>query len=138
MGQRKNLRKELDDLGQLLEWGEDARQDKDRQQKEDGKLDRLGLRPGKGGDEEAQPERTEQKEETNQDERERLIELHVKMKAGYERNYHDEHDRDSEVGQNFPDHNFAALERSNQQLVKRPGFAFACNGAGHERDREQL
>ena len=43
-----------------------------------------------------------------------------------------------EIRQNFPDYNFAALQRSDHQLVKCSGLAFARDGAGHEGDSEQL
>src|SRR5438270_494654 len=50
MGERKNLRKILDGFGQLLERGEGTGQNKHRQQKKDGELNRLGLGFGESGD----------------------------------------------------------------------------------------
>src|SRR6476619_5475048 len=95
MGERKNFRKILDGFGQLLERGEGARQDKYRQQKKDGELDRLRLGFGESGDKEPEPERTKQKEETDQHQRGRLIEWHVKLKTGDKRDHYDDYDRDA-------------------------------------------
>src|ERR1043166_2319019 len=110
MGERKNFRKILDSLGQLLERGEGARQDKDRQQKEDGKLNRLGLGFGESGDEKPEPERTKQEEQADQHQSGRLIEWNVKLKTGDKRDHYDDYDRDAEIRQDFANHDFATLQ----------------------------
>src|SRR5689334_16061807 len=110
MGERKNFRKILDGLGQLLEGSESTGQNKDRQQKEDGKLNRLGLGFGESGNEKPEPERTKQKEETDQHQSGRLIERHMKLKSGDKCDHYNDYDRDAEIRQDFANHDFAALQ----------------------------
>ena len=60
------------------------------------------------------------------------------MQTGHDRDHHNQNDRDGEVGQNFSDHDLAASQRGDQQLVKRSRFTLTRNGARHQRDGQQL
>ena len=60
------------------------------------------------------------------------------MPAGEQNDEDDEDDRNAEIRQDLSEHDFAAPQRSHHQLVKRAGLPLAREGAGHERDGDEL
>ena len=84
------------------------------------------------------PREQHRKRKANEAERADPLELGIEIKRGHQRGGQDQEDREHEVGQHFPEHDFAPPQGGDHQLVERARFPLPRDRAGHERDGEQL
>src|SRR5207237_8404823 len=88
MGERKKFGNVANRCWQLFEWRKCAGENKQRQQKENGKLDCLRLGARERRDEQPEAERTKEEEQADQGKGVGLIKRHTKMPPTKRHNHH--------------------------------------------------